>query len=61
MKLGNWGWSDLDNDTYDKITGDKFQQSIKPGFQTNVGMAILMNNQVKSQYPTPYQAPCVKR
>ena len=57
MKLGNWGWSDLDNDSYDKIPGDKYQQTIKPGFQTNVGMSILMNNEVKSQDPTPYQDP----
>ncbi len=57
MKLGNWGWSDLDSDSYAVIPGDKYQQTIKPGFQTNVGMSILMNNQVKSQYPVPYQDP----
>lgn len=42
MKLGNWGFSELGpsatSDDYFTMAGDKFQQTIKPGFQTNVTM-----------------------
>mgnify|MGYP003123648948 FL=1 len=57
MKLGNWGFSELDNDSFKTICGDKYQQTIKPGFQTNIGMAILMSNQVKAQYGEPFEDP----